>query len=99
MNNFLVLVDGPAFSINGSFGSVETKFNIIFCKANTKYRLSLHHIADNSYLFVIGKEIIKFKVDNKNFNYPTQFCMGNISNESSASESTEVSLKGNVFDF
>ena len=43
-------------------------------KASTKFSLSLHYIVDNSYLFVNGKEIFKFKVDNKNVNFPTQFC-------------------------
>ena len=35
--------------------------------------MSLHYDADNSYLFVNGKEILKFKVDNKNVYFPTQF--------------------------
>ena len=34
---------------------------------------SLHYNADNSYLFVNEKESFKFKADNKNVNYPTQF--------------------------
>ena len=58
--------------------------------------MSLHYNADNSYFFVIGKEI--FKADNKNINFPTQFCLGSISNGFSAAESREVSLYGNVYD-
>ena len=50
-------------------------------------------------MFVNGKEIFKFKADNKNFNFPTQRCVGCISNEFSATESREVSLNGNVHDF
>ena len=42
--------------------------------------MSLHYNADNSYLFVNGQEIFKFKAENKNFNCPTQFCLGIISN-------------------
>ena len=49
-------------------------------------------------MFVNGKEIFKFKVDNKN-NFPTQFFLASISNRFSAIESTEVSLNGNVYDF
>ena len=52
-----------------------------------------------SYLFVNGKEVFKFKADNKNVNFPTQFCLGSISNGFSASESRAVSLNGNVYDF
>ena len=61
--------------------------------------LRFHYLADNSYLFVNGKEIFKFKGENKNVNFPTQFCLGSISNGFSATESGEVSLNGNVYDF
>ena len=98
-NNFLMLGDGPTFGINGSFGSLEKKFSINFSKANTKFCLSFHYSDDNSYLFVNGKEIFKFKANNKNVNFPTQFCLGSISNEFSATEFREVSLNGNVYDF
>ena len=64
-----------------------------------KFCLSFHYNADNIYLFVNGKEIFKFKADNKNVNYSTQFCLRSISNGFSAVESREVSLNGNVYDF
>ena len=89
-NDFLVLGEGPAYGINGSFGSTEEKFGIDFSRANTKFCLSLLYNADNSYLFVNRKETFKFKADNKNVNFPTQFCLGSISNEFSATESREV---------
>ena len=50
-------------------------------------------------MFVNGKEIFSFKVDNKNVNFPTQFCLWSISNEFSNTESREASLNGNVYDF
>ena len=71
-------------------------FSINFTKTNTKLCLRLHYNADNSYLFVNGKEIIKFKADNKNVKFPSPFCLGNISDEFGATESREVSLNGNV---
>ena len=98
-NNFLILGEGPAYGINGSFGSPEKKFDINFSKVNTKFCLSLHYNVGNSYLFVNVKEIFKFKADNKNVNFPTQFCLRSISNGFSATESREVSLNGNVYDF
>ena len=61
--------------------------------------MSLHYNADNSYFFVNGKEIFKFTADNKNFDFPTQFCHGRISNRFSAQESREIILNGNVYDF
>ena len=76
----MVVGEGPTFGINESFGTPEKKYGINFSKANTKFCLSLHYNADNSYLFVNGKEIFKFKADNKNGNFPTQFCFRSISN-------------------
>ena len=51
------------------------------------------------YLFVNGKEIFKCKADNRNFRFPTQFCLGSISNGFSAIQSRQVSLDGNVCGF
>ena len=56
-----MLGEGSTFGINGRFGSPEKKFSINFCKANSKFCLSLHHNADNSYLFVNGEEIFKLE--------------------------------------
>ena len=64
--------------------------------------MSLHYNADNSYLFVNAKKIFKFKTDNKNVNFPTQFSLGSISNRFSATTnrfSDKVSINGNVYDF
>ena len=77
----------------------KKKFEINFSKANTKFCLSLHYNPDNSYLFVNNKDIFKFKANNKNVNFSTQFCLGSVSNRFSATESREVSLNGNKYDF
>ena len=61
--------------------------------------MSLPYNAGNSYLFVKGKEIFKFKADNKNVNFPTQFCLESISNGFSNTGSREVSVNGNIYDF
>ena len=71
---FLVLSEGLSFGINGSFGSPEKKFSINFSKAN-KVSLEFAYNPNNSYFFVHGKEIFKFKADHKNVNSPTQFCL------------------------
>ena len=68
----------------------KKKFSINFSKVNTKFCLSLHYNADNSYLFVNGKEILKFKTNKKNVNFPTQFCLRSISNRFSATDSREL---------
>ena len=67
----------------------------------TQICFSLHYNADNSYLFVNEKKESqwkrKFKANSKNVNFCTEFCLGSISNEFSASESRELSLNGNVY--
>ena len=62
INNFLILGEGDSFGINGSFDAPEKKLSINFSKANTKFWLSLHCNADNSYLFVNRKEIFKANI-------------------------------------
>ena len=95
-NNFLVLGEGPTFAGNGL---AAKKFSINFSEASTKYCLSLHYNADNSYQFVSEKEIFKFKAGNNNVNFQAQFCVGSISIGFSATESIEVCSNGNVYDF
>ena len=71
-NNLLILVEGPTYGINGSFGSPDEKFNISFTKANTASSLSSHYNAGNSFLFVNGKQIFEVRADNLSDNFPTQ---------------------------
>ena len=98
-NNLLMLGEGPNLGINGKFGGPEKKFSIDFTKANKKFGLCLYYNADNSYLFVNGKEIFKLKADNKNVNFPTRFCSWTVSDGISATEHRVVSLNENVHDF
>ena len=83
-----MLDEGRKSGINRSFGSPRNKF----C-------LTLRYHSDNSYLLVNGKEFFRLKANNKNVNFPTQFCLENISNGFGATESEEVSLKENLYDF
>ena len=55
------------------------KKKLSISKANTKFCLSLHCNGSNSYLFANEAEIFKFKADNRNVNFPSQFCLGRIS--------------------
>ena len=89
--------EDPTYGINGSFVSPEKEFSVNFPKGNTKFCLSFHYNADSSYLSVNGREIFKFKASNENVNFPTQFCLRNISNGFCNIESKEISLNGNVY--
>ena len=53
----------------------------------------------NSYLFVNRKETLRFTSDNKNVNFSPQFCLGSISNGFIVTESRQVSLNRNMYDF
>ena len=53
----------------------KKKFSINFGKANTKFCLSLHYNANNSYLSVNKKEIFKFKADNRIVNFQLNFVL------------------------
>ena len=58
----------------------------------------MHYSGGNSYLFN-ETEIYNFKANNGTVNFPTQFCLGRISNGFGAVESREVYLKGNAYEF
>ena len=47
----------------------------------------------------LTQKICKFKPSSKNVNVPSQFCRGSISEKFDKNEFTEVSFKGNVYDF
>ena len=68
-----MLGQGPNDDINGSVGAAEKKFSTNFSETKTKFCLSLHYNGD-SFLFVNGKKIGKFKADNENVNFTAQFC-------------------------
>ena len=100
-NVFLILGEGDTFGINRSLAAPGKLFNINFRKAKTKFCLSFHYNDENCYLFVNGKEINKSKASNKNVNFPSQYCLGSISNkfESEEVKSEDVSFIGNLYDF
>ena len=73
-------------------------YSINFTKENTKFCLSLHYNAADSYLFVNGTEIIKFKVKDSEIN-PYELCLGNLSKDWSVDNMKKTSLQGCVYDF
>ena len=65
--------------------------NKIFC-------LSLHFYGDNSYLFVNGKRVTKFKAKNPELTkYP--MCLGGLSKDYIENSRKGTALYGNVYDF
>ena len=74
-------------------------YSINFTKENTKFCLSMHYNVADSYLYVNGTEIIKFKAKDSEFT-PYPLCLGNISKEwSTIDNMKKTNLKGCVYDF
>ena len=77
---FLILGNGDIFDINGRFGVPERNLILILVKQRQFFFFLIsYYDADNSCLIVNGKEIYIFKANNKNDNFPSQFCLGRIS--------------------
>ena len=76
----------------------EKMYSINVTELNKKFCLSLHYSGANSYLFVNGKEIHKFKA--KDFEVVTiPLCLGNISKDWSVDNMKKIGLNGYVYDF
>ena len=73
-------------------------YSINFTKVNTKFCLSLHYNGGNSYLFVSGTEIIKFRAKDSMI-VPINLCLGNVSQDFSASNMKKTVFNGYIYDF
>ena len=73
-------------------------YSINFTATRKKFCLSLHYNRANSYLFVNGKEIIKFKANDSEI-VANPLCLGNISEDFSSANMKKIGLYGSVFDF
>ena len=63
-----------------------------------KFGLSLHYNGANSYLFVNGTEIYKFKAKDSEI-VASPLCLGNISKDWSVDNMKKTGLNGYVYDF
>ena len=82
---------------------IRTYFNcrknsINFTEKNKRFCLSLHYSGANSYLFVNGKEIIKFKAKDSEI-VASPLCLGNISKNWSTDNMEKTGLNGYVYKF
>ena len=67
-------------STQGHALSAEKMYSINFTVTGNKFCLSLHYNGANSYLFVNGTEIYKFKAKDSEI-VATPLCLGNISKD------------------
>ena len=95
--DILILGKGPAQGLEHTL-TAEKLYSVNFTKENTKFCLSLHYNGANSYLFVNGTKIIKFKAkDSEIVAYPLS--LGNISKDFSVDNMKKNRLNGYVCDF
>ena len=73
-------------------------YSINFTENNKKLCLNLHYNGANSYLFVNGAEIYKFKAKDSEI-VATPLCLGNIWKDWSVDNMKKTALNGYVYDF
>ena len=93
----LILGKGPRQGSEHTL-TAEKMYSINFSKGQTKFCLSLHYNGANSYLFVNGTEIHKFKAKDSEI-IAAQLCLGNISKDWSADDMNRTGFNGYIYDF
>ena len=95
--DILVLGIGPTQALEHT-QTAEKMYSINFTVTKKKFCLNLNYNGANSYLFVNGIEIYKFKA--KDFEIvATPLCLGNISKDWSIDNMKKTGFNGYVFDF
>ena len=93
----MILVEGPTQRFKHTL-SAEKIYSINFTELNKKFCLVLHYNWANSYLFVNGTEIHKFKAKDSEI-VATPLCLGNISKNWAVDNMKKTGLNGYVYDF
>ena len=78
--------------------NTEKMYSINFSKRDTNFFLSLHYIGANSYLFVNGTKIIKFKAKDSEI-VATSLCLGKILKDWSVDNMLRTGISWYVYDF
>ena len=97
-NHIYLMGDGLTQGINDTTIYVEKKYFRNFTEPNVKFVLSLHYNGDDSFLFVNGRQELKFKCKTDQL-VKEKLCIGNLSNQWTTSESEKTRLYGNIYDF
>ena len=96
--DILILGKGPTQGLGEHSLTTETMYSINFTLTKKKFCLSLYYNGANSYLYVNGIEIHKFKAkDSEIFVGP--ICLGNISKDWSRDNMKKTKFTGYVYDF
>ena len=95
--DILVLGRGPTQGLESTL-TAEKMYSINFTVTTKKFCLSLHCNGANTYLFINGTEIIKFKAKDSNI-VASPLCLGNISKDWSTDYIKKTGFTGYVYDF
>ena len=95
--NTLVLEKGPTQGLEHTL-TAEKMYSINFTVVRKKFCLSLHCNGANSYLFVNGREVYKFKAKDSEI-VVGPICLGNISKDWSVDNMKRTGFNGYVYDF
>ena len=95
--DILVLGKGPTQGLEHTL-TAEKMYSINFTVTKNKFCLSLHYNGANSYLFVNGTEIYKFKAKDSEI-LVGLICLGNISKDWSVNNMTKTGFTCYVYDF
>ena len=98
-NNIFVMGDGFVQGINDTTLYAEKIYSQNFTQPNKKFVLSLHYNNNDSYLFINGKQELKFKAKPNPILIEKRLCIGNLSAQWTTSESEKTGLYGNIYDF
>ena len=97
-NHIYVMGDGFAQGIQDTTIYAEKNFCRNFTNLGKKFVLNLHYNGDESYLFVNGRQELNFKCKADQL-VKEKLCIGNLSDQWTASESEKTGLYGNSYDF
>ena len=97
-NHIYLMGDGLTQGINDTTLYVEKNYWRNFTDPGKKIIISLHYNGDESYFFVNGRQELKFKAKTDQL-VKEKLCIGNLSDQWTASESEKTGLYGNIYDF
>ena len=97
-NHIYLMGTGLTQGINDTTIYAEKNFYRNFTDPGEKFVLSLHYNADDSYLFVNGRQELKFKCKTDQL-VKEKLCIGNLSDQWTTSESEITGLYGKIYDF
>ena len=97
-NHIYLMGDGLTQGINDTTIYVEKNYYRNFKDPGKNFVLSLHYNGDNSYLFVNGRQELKFKAKTDQL-VKENLYIGNLSDQWTASESEKTGLYGNIYGF